>query len=179
MKINPFDESPCHRKIVSYDEVYVEIFSAIKAQVESSIDTARLFHIGSTAVPGLRGKPMIDIVAVTTRKNLRAEQAQLLKLNFHERDTWTDTDDKPYVCGSVLRNCSTYNINIHICHREDWIHKEGLKLAHALKARDDLCRKYELAKDKAHSLEPTDPEKYNQAKEQVIHEIYQTINSQL
>ena len=177
LKINPFDEDLSHRKIVPYDDVYREIFTAVKSLVESAINTVELFHIGSTAIPGLRGKPMIDIVAVSTRESLREEQAEFMKLHFHQRNVWIDRDDKPYICGSVKLNNSIYNINIHICHKDDWIHREGLRFVQALKGRDDLCRKYEQAKDRAHAMEPSNPEKYNQAKEQVINEIYDEINS--
>ena len=175
MKIYAFDEHLTHRKIVPYDSVYEGIFMQIKTHVESSIGTVRLFHIGSTAIPDLRGKPMIDIAAVSTRGNLRKEQEEFEKLNFHRREVWVDTDDKPYVCGSVQLNGSSYNINIHICRRDDWVHKEGLSFVKALKARSGLRRKYELAKDCAHSLEPADPQRYNQAKEKVINEIYEKI----
>ena len=179
MNIEPFDESLRHREIVPYNNVYAEIFSKVKKQVESSIKTVELYHIGSTAIPALRGKPMIDIIAVSSRKNLRDEQKRFIKLNFQKRDVWTDTDDKPYICGSVSLRDLTYNINIHICHDEDWIHKEALNFVNAMKSRGDLRRKYELAKEKAHSLEPSDPERYNQAKNQVLKEIYTEINSRI
>ena len=53
----------------------------------------------------------------------------------------------------------------------------GLKFVNALKSREDLRRKYEAAKERAHLLEPSDPERYNQAKKQVIDEIYEEIDS--
>ena len=177
MKINVFDECLIHREIVPYDPVYADVFSQLKAYVESSLQTARLYHIGSTAIPGLRGKPMIDIAAVSTQGNLRTEQYQFERLGFHRREVWVDSDDSPYVCGSIDQRGSTYNINIHICRQHDWVHREGLAFVEALKSRPDLCRKYEAAKDLAHSLEPADPHRYNQAKEKVINEIYSEISS--
>jgi GrpB-like predicted nucleotidyltransferase (UPF0157 family) len=179
MIINPFDESPGHREIVPYDKAYEAIFSKVKAQVESAIETVELFHIGSTAIPDLRGKPMVDIVAVSSRENLRNEQSKFIELGFHRRAVWVDTDDKPYVCGSVISNSSIYNINIHICHQGDWIHTEGSRFVDALKSSGALRRKYEQAKVIAHAMEPSDPEKYNRAKEQVIDEIYREIASRL
>jgi hypothetical protein len=51
--------------------------------------------VESTAVPDLRGKPMLDIATVTNRKNLRAEQEEFERLGFQRRDVWVDRDDKP------------------------------------------------------------------------------------
>ena len=179
MKITQFDESLKHREIVPYDPIYAEIFSQVKNYAEAAIETVTLFHIGSTAIADLRGKPMIDIAAVSTLENLRAEQKRFEKLDFHRRNVWVDTDDKPYVCGSVQQNGKTFNVNIHICHHNDWVHREGLSFVKVLNERPDLRRKYERAKDEAHAKEPENAERYNQAKEAVINEIYAIINSDL
>ncbi len=58
-------------------------------------------HIGSTAVDGLRGKPMSDAVAITARRDLRDGQRPLQRVGFHRRPVWVDKDDKSYVCASV------------------------------------------------------------------------------
>jgi GrpB-like predicted nucleotidyltransferase (UPF0157 family) len=64
------------------------------------------------------------------------------------------------------------HINIHICHRNDSVHKDSLVFMDILNRRPDLRRKYEAAKDRAHSIDPANPEIYNREKDAVIREIH-------
>jgi GrpB-like predicted nucleotidyltransferase (UPF0157 family) len=175
VKIEPFDESPAHRTIAPYDPVYEEIYIRVQRYIESRLDTVELYHIGSTAIQDLRGKPMLDIAAVTVRTDLRAEQSEFERIGFHRRNVWVDRDDKPYVCGSVEINGKLYNINIHICHRNHPVHKDSLAFLELLRKRPDLRRRYERAKDQAHAVDPVNPEIYNREKEAAIREIQREI----
>src|SRR5262245_46584611 len=112
MQIEAFDEDLRHREIVPYSPVYAELFASLRQYAQSQLEAVELIHIGSTAITDLRGKPMLDIVAVTKRKDLRAEQQAFIALGFHRRTVWIDRDDKPYVCGSVNHG-RRFNINIH------------------------------------------------------------------
>jgi GrpB-like predicted nucleotidyltransferase (UPF0157 family) len=171
MNIYQFDESLVHREIRPYDPVYTEVFLQVRAYVRSHISTVEVFHIGSTAIPDLRGKPMLDIAAVTTEGDLRAAQRDFEELGFHRRDVWVDRDEKPYVCGSVKVGGKSFNVNVHICRKNDSVHKKWLLFIQLLKQRPDLRRKYEVAKDRAHSIAPSNAEAYNREKEAVIQEI--------
>lgn len=171
MQIEPFDEGLDQRNIVAYDPAYAEVFAAAREYVQARLPGVELVHIGSTAIVGLRGKPMIDTAAITTRENLREEQAQFEGIGFHRRPVWVDRDEKPYVCGSVLHEGRRFNINIHVCHRGDPVHKGSLAFIDILERRPDLRRKYEEAKDRAHAVDPANPQIYNREKEAVIKEI--------
>ena len=172
MKIGPFDESLSQREIVPYRTVYRELFRAVRELILATNPTIELVHIGSTAIPDLRGKPMLDIVAITGETDLRAVQQQFVRLGFHRRDVWVDRDDKPYVCGSVSHAGTTLNVNVHICRRNDPVHVDSVAFIEILNRRPDLRRQYEEAKDRAHAIDPADPEIYNREKEAVIMEIH-------
>lgn len=171
MMIERFDEGLEHRDIVPYDPLYAAVFSGVRAHALAHLEGVDLVHIGSTAVPGLRGKPMIDVAAITTRANLREAQKAFEVAGFHRRPVWVDKDEKPYVCGSVLHEGRRFNVNVHICHRGDPVHKDSLAFIDILERRPDLRRKYEAAKDRAHAIDPANPEVYNREKEAVIKEI--------
>jgi GrpB-like predicted nucleotidyltransferase (UPF0157 family) len=85
---------------------------------------------------------------------------------------WVDRDDKPYVCGSLRHDETTFNINIHICRRGDPVHTDSIAFIGILNRRPDLRRRYEQAKERAHAVDPADPERYNREKEAVILEIH-------
>jgi GrpB-like predicted nucleotidyltransferase (UPF0157 family) len=175
MKIERFDEDLSHRELSPYRPVYRDLFLRIQADVQAAIPNVELIHIGSTAVADLCGKPMLDIAAVTSEPDLRKAQGKFEALGFHRRDVWVDRDDKPYVCGSVRHDDARYNINIHICHRGDAVHAESLAFIGILNRRPDLRRRYEKAKERAHAIDPADPETYNREKEAVILEIHREL----
>jgi GrpB-like predicted nucleotidyltransferase (UPF0157 family) len=145
VKIDPFDEAAIQRKIVPYQPVYRELFLSVQEYVQRNLKTVELFHIGSTAIADLRGKPMLDIVAVTSRSDLREEQLEFQRIGFHRRNVWVDRDDKPYICGSVTHAGQTFNINVHVCHRNDPVHKDALAFIQILNRRPDLRRTSEAA----------------------------------
>jgi len=175
MVIREFDEDLRHRHIVSYSPIYAEVFSLLKAFVESSLNHVQLIHIGSTAVPGLRGKPMIDAAAVTAAPDLRTVQNEFGLLGFHSREVRTDHDDKPYTCGSVEFEDGNYNVNIHICRENDPVHTDALAFIEKLKNDAQLRSEYESVKDSAHRKDPVNPEIYNSYKDEFISSIYESI----
>lgn len=175
MKINRFDEGLEHRNIVPYDPAYLDVFARVQRYVQENLESVELVHIGSTAIRGLRGKPMVDIAAITSQEDLRTVQEEFEKLGFHRRAVWVDKDEKPYVCGCIQHKGRRFNINIHICHRGDPVHKDSLAFMDILHRRPDLRRKYELAKDHAHMIDPVNPEVYNREKDAVIKEIHAQI----
>ncbi|SCX52664.1 GrpB family protein [Variovorax sp. EL159] len=175
MKVNAFDEGLEHRHILPYDPAYASVFAQVQRYVHENLESVALIHIGSTAIHGLRGKPMVDIAAITREQNLRATQTEFERLGFHRRAVWVDRDEKPYVCGCVQHNGRNYNINIHICHHGDPVHKDSLAFMDILQRRPDLRRRYEEAKDRAHMIDPVNPEVYNLEKEAVIKEIHAQI----
>jgi GrpB-like predicted nucleotidyltransferase (UPF0157 family) len=171
MKIEPFDEGLEHRNVVPYDPIYADVFDKVRAYALACLTDVEFVHIGSTAVPELRGKPMIDVAAITNEANLREKQKEFELAGFHRRPVWVDKDEKPYVCASVVHQGRRFNINIHICHQGDPVHKDSLAFIDILNRRPDLRRKYEDAKDRAHSIDPVNPQVYNREKEVVIKEI--------
>ncbi len=171
MKLLAFDEGLDQRHILPYDAAYAEVFAQVQRYVQAHLEGVELMHIGSTAIVGLRGKPMVDIAAITQRENLRVAQAEFKALGFHRRPVWVDTDEKPYVCASVLHDGRRFNVNLHICHRGDPVHVDSLAFMDVLERRPDLRKKYEEAKDRAHGIDPGDPQIYNREKEAVIREI--------
>jgi hypothetical protein len=84
-------------------------------------------HIGSTAVPGLKSKHMIDLLVIVSNQNLQVVKKSLIGLGFHERDIWIDTEEKPYVGGSLVLGNKP-----KITHIPDWVRVAILKLVRLL-----------------------------------------------
>lgn len=77
-------------KVVEYDPKWVEVFVKIRDFVVPSINDIVLTieHIGSTSVPGLPAKPIVDMdVVVATRNDVQIAIERLATLGYiHEGD---------------------------------------------------------------------------------------------
>lgn len=62
------------RAVVEYDPAWPELFAALAREVRAALGgvALRIDHVGSTAVPGLAAKPIIDVqISVASFEPLR------------------------------------------------------------------------------------------------------------
>ncbi|KAF2652398.1 acyl-CoA N-acyltransferase [Lophiostoma macrostomum CBS 122681] len=100
-------------KVDAYNPQWPSFFTAIKARLAShlaSVPTVSIEHVGSTSVPDLAAKPIIDIDIIVTRPNVRgainalvaAGFTDLGELGIEDRHALRDPDQSPprniYVC---------------------------------------------------------------------------------
>lgn len=74
--------------IVDYDPTWPDSFTALADRVAASLGplAVRVEHVGSTAVPGLPAKPIIDLIAVIpTRDDLPAAVERLATIGYVHR----------------------------------------------------------------------------------------------
>ena len=65
--------------IVDYDPAWPELFNALKSSVDAALGEValRIEHVGSTSVPGLAAKPIIDMDVVVRAEDLKKAIALL------------------------------------------------------------------------------------------------------
>jgi GrpB-like predicted nucleotidyltransferase (UPF0157 family) len=88
--------------VVDYDPTWPDLFAALRAPVAAALgDVAvAIEHVGSTAVPGLAAKPIIDLdVAIRTETDLPEAIERLARLGYaYEGDlggTWASASPNP------------------------------------------------------------------------------------
>jgi len=70
-------------RVVRYDPEWPLLFQRIRNRLCNVLPTARIEHIGSTAVPGCEAKPIIDVsVGLTPGSVLRRDEARSIGLEF-------------------------------------------------------------------------------------------------
>lgn len=171
MKINQWIETDEMRQIVPYDPNWPIVFKKVKEYITNSLPDLTVEHIGSTAVPRLRSKHMIDLLIIASNQNLQVVKKSLIGLGFHERDIWVDTKEKPYVGGSIFFNDRDFDINLHICREGSNSHIQTLFFRDVLQRDAKLCNKYEQLKFEAIENAGTDPKAYNDFKASFILEV--------
>lgn len=168
MVVHRWIEDTSMRLVVPYSSAYPAIFEAIRTEILRAVDGVHVEHFGSTAVPGLAAKPMIDVLVVVPERDLLSVKREMTGLGFHERDVWVDTTEKPYVGGSVRWNGTPYDVNVHICREGSPDHTRNILFRDALRTDPELRARYSEIKNHAITAVGTDPREYNRFKESFI-----------
>ena len=95
--------------VVPYDPVWPERFQAIRARVEPALGDIAIAieHVGSTSVPGLAAKPVIDIdVVVASDREVPVAIERLATVGYRHRGDLTVTGREAFWSpdGSVKHN---------------------------------------------------------------------------
>ena len=115
--------------VVPYDSRWPELFQKEKAHLLFCLPRAlvnRIEHFGSTAVPGLAAKPIVDIlVEVASLDETRQKVPLILEpqgYDYFWRPTWGD-DTPPFYAWFIKRDASgnrTHHIHMVEAHFEHW-----------------------------------------------------------
>lgn len=115
--------------VEAYDPAWPELFQRERAHLLSCLPRdliGRIEHFGSTAVPGLVAKPIIDIlVEVTDLDAARQQIAPILEAQGYDyfwRPSWGD-DTPPFYAWFIKRESSgarTHHIHMVESHFEHW-----------------------------------------------------------
>ncbi|HGY90367.1 MAG TPA: GrpB family protein [Planctomycetes bacterium] len=158
--------------IVPYDPAWADAFRHEEEHLESCLPKKlirRIEHFGSTAVPGLAAKPVIDIlVEVTDLSATRARVAPLLEAQGYEyfwRPTHGD-HGPPFYAWFIKRDKKTGSRthHIHMVEGDFTEHWDRLLFRDFLFANPGVAKEYELLKTRLASASPRDRVAYTQGK---------------
>ena len=155
--------------IEDYDPIWPDHFEVLRSRLSAALGTlaATIQHVGSTAVPGLAAKPIIDIdVLLQSADALRTATSWLATLGYqHQGDLGVpgresfraragDSPHHLYVCSP---DCEEYNR--HLAFRDH------------LRTHPDDANAYALLKRTLADQYRTDRDAYTQAKSEFVRSI--------
>ena len=150
-------------RIVPYDRAWPAEFEAERAQLLPVLTpwlAGDIQHVGSTSVPGLGAKPVIDILAeVASLDESRAAIDPLRELSYwwfpyqEERMNWFCKPSPEH---------RTHHLHLVVPGSEAW--REELVFRDALRAEPETARAYEVLKRRLADEHPHDREAYTVAK---------------
>ncbi len=166
-----------HIDIVDYDPRWPQLFARERDHLLSCLpgdQIVRIEHFGSTAVPGLAAKPVIDMLVEV--KNLALARRTIVPIleaqgyDYFWRPSFGDLRS-PYYCWFIKRDEAgqrTHHIHMIEKHFAQW---EGLLFRDYLIEHPDVARQYEtLKRDLSHSY-PSDRAAYTMAKSDFVRRI--------
>jgi GrpB-like predicted nucleotidyltransferase (UPF0157 family) len=96
-----------------------EAAGVVAALIREACPQLQVEHIGSTAVPGLPGKGIVDLMVLYPDGMLEVARAALDGLGF-QRQTFGDPfpEDRPMRVGTVPCGSTVFRIHAHVLHRD-------------------------------------------------------------
>lgn len=160
--------------LVPYDPRWPEIFERERLHLFSCLPTdlvKRIVHFGSTAVPGLSSKPIVDIlVEVTSLDATREIIAPILEAQGYDyfwRPSWGD-DTPPFYAWFIKRDNNgnrTHHIHMVEANFEHW---DRLLFRDYLIEHPDLAQEYSVLKEQLADLHRDKRVAYTEAKTNFI-----------
>jgi GrpB-like predicted nucleotidyltransferase (UPF0157 family) len=134
--------SPSRLVLVPYDPAWPRLFEEEARRITAAMGThvMRVEHVGSTAVPDLLAKPVIDIgVAVSSAAAADACIAPLTSLGYEYRGMHGDDPARRYY---VLNRDGRRAVQIHVYILPATAWDEMLRFRDALRAYPELAASY-------------------------------------
>ena len=157
-------------EIVPYDPAWMSRFEAESARVEEALgdQVVRLEHVGSTSVPGLGAKPVVDIqVSVRTMVPRATYVEPLVRLGYRwALDPWTDEHE--FFSRDVDGRRA---FHLHVCEQGSEWEVRHLAFRDWLRNHPEDAAAYERLKRDLAERHPRDTYSYNDAKTAFIQEL--------
>ncbi len=156
--------------IVEYDASWPALAEAEGRRLTDAVPAfVSVEHFGSTSVPGLAAKPVVDLMSlVADEGHLDQCVVPLLGLGYDYVPAYED--DMPYRRFFKLRRPDGRGFNVHVVTRGSSFQRDHLLFRDALRENDELAAAYERLKRELAPLF-TDVNEYADAKGEFIRSV--------
>lgn len=148
-----------------YSNIFPKLFEAEKTRIAQLTNfDAQVEHIGSTAVPGLGGKGIIDIAIAAKKENMNKVSKQLQTLGYEFRPTFSTLDRLYFIIYLPDPKEVTRRYHVHLTYPTNSEWNEFLAFRDYLKKHPEALREYAELKKRAAQEANEDGERYRQLK---------------
>jgi GrpB-like predicted nucleotidyltransferase (UPF0157 family) len=157
-------------KLVQYDKQWKKLFEKESALISSRIKDyiVDIQHIGSTAIPGIAAKPIIDIaVAIDDLSNIKQVVNLLEKGEYEYRGEQGIPDRHLFVRGD--EECRTHHLHVMVNTSNEW--KKHILFRDYLRQHPTEVKQYSDLKKRLAAEFEFDRGKYTDGKEEFIKSI--------
>ncbi|MBR7041618.1 MAG: GrpB family protein [Clostridia bacterium] len=161
-----------HVVVLPYDPNWAQAFRAIEAELVAALGglAKRIEHVGSTSVPGLWAKPIIDIDAVIEDRSLLGEAVRALgKIGYRHEGDLGIPGREAFACEGKTHLMTHH---LYVCAEDSSELKRHLAFRDYLRAHPEAIGEYSRVKREAAELFPYDIDAYIAYKSPFIEKIY-------
>lgn len=102
-------------KFKPYDSIYPKLYKKEEADLRKAlIKTARIEHVGSTAVKGLGGKGIIDILIFVKEKQITRCLQQLVEIGYEYKPDHIGDDKRKFFQKRIINKGNERRIHVHL-----------------------------------------------------------------
>jgi GrpB-like predicted nucleotidyltransferase (UPF0157 family) len=121
-------------------------------------------HVGSTAVPGLAGKGIIDLLLAAAPAHIPAITQALVELGFQPQRPAAFPATRPMLWGTYRHGATQYRVHVHVVPADDPEVAAMRGFRDALRSDPVLRRRYAALKRAIVAGGPADPVAFTKAK---------------
>jgi 5-(carboxyamino)imidazole ribonucleotide synthase len=161
--------------VEAWDPRSLEVAATIRALIIERRPDLIVEHIGSTAVPGLPGKGIVDLAIATSPEDVPAVARLLGELGFGPQpgpDPWPPS--RPMLVGSLALDGVTFRIHCHVLPNRDELSRD-LAFRDALLADPALVEGYAALKSGIVDAGPIEPHQYTYRKQAWIADVHRRL----
>ena len=164
-----------HVVVVPYDERWVRDFSDIAREIRENLGELALDieHVGSTAVPGLSAKPIIDIdVIIRDHAAFNAVVSALEAIGYHHEGDLGIAGREAF---GYEGKSHLQKHHLYVCPQDSTELKRHIAFRDYLRAHPGAVKEYSRIKEAGAALHPYDINSYIAHKSPFIESIYRNL----
>lgn len=155
-----------------YSKIFPELFQKEKERISPNLKEAlAIEHVGSTSIPGLGGKGIIDIAISVSKEKIEHASQILQRLGYEYRPTFSTPDRFyfiTYLADSEEGN-RRYHIHLTYPSSKEWTELIGFR--DYLRTHPEAVDEYATIKRQAADMANQDGEQYRKMKEPMFQKI--------
>lgn len=155
-------------KFRDYNKNYPVLFEKEKARLKKIVMNAKIEHVGSTAVKGLGGKGIIDVLICVPKNKMLSVKEKLIKMGYKFSLTGGDKDRLFFYKDYGFFN--KRRLHLHLTYLDSRTSKVLIKFRDKLNNNLKLREEYALIKKKAVLLNKKEKE-YRDFKKEFIEKV--------
>jgi GrpB-like predicted nucleotidyltransferase (UPF0157 family) len=168
-------------EIVPYDPDWKVLFAVEADRLRAVLDSGLIVgieHFGSTAVPGLAAKPIIDIlIAVTSLARAKATMVDPITGVGYLYWAENPKTDRMFFVKGMPPHGERRTHHVHITEPEGEMWRRRLRFRDYPRANPGEARCYEALKRQLAARYPSDRERYTDAKTEYVEAVWRKMNS--
>lgn len=168
-----------HVIVEAYNTKWPEELKKIAEEISTviGVDILNIEHVGSTSVPGLSAKPIIDIDVVMKDYSRFDEIVRKLSSAGYVHEGNLGIKDREAFCYTGKEHLMTHHL--YVCPSYSDELKRHISFRDYLKKHPNAVKEYSNIKEEGAKLYPESIEKYAEYKAPIIDAIYKAMQEQL
>jgi GrpB-like predicted nucleotidyltransferase (UPF0157 family) len=159
-------------QIVQYDDRYPRVFAKVRKALELALPSdVEIEHVGSTAVRGLGGKAIIDILVGVRKSSVETVVKTLEDLGYTFDPVISTVRKKPFLYGTCRRGNSAFRLHTHVTRHESQHWREMLLFRDYMRRHQDEAERYFHRKHEWAAKAGADRERFTRLKAAYVRRI--------